>query len=280
MTQGEVAHSFIHISPPQVISRYLYLPPTPDGEIQREMFCRTIWSAWVLFTLGYISIYTCTALTFERWLAVTRPQTYRAIKPAQAIKAVIFVWLWGITINITTLFRAKFIPAKQSCSWTALSVANDVFPWIDFTLQSIIPFVTMVVLYIHILHRMKQLPVMSTEHQPIKKITMVALAASTTIIIGWIPSRISFMLSKYGIVDPNSLSHYCLIMLSLANSCWNPALYGIYSSQFRKEYIKIYKKVFRLEKPRLSNTQGVVNDASATPSSGSANQSSTKNTQF
>ena len=263
-----------------MISRYLYLPPTPEGEIQREIFCRTIWSAWVLFTLGYISIYTCTALTFERWLAVTRPQTYRAIKPGQAIKAVIFVWFWGIIINITTLFRAKFIPAKQSCSWTSLSVANDVFPWIDFTLQSIIPFVTMIVLYIHILHTMKRLPAMSAAHQPIQKVTIVALAASTTIIIGWIPSRISFMLSKYGIVDPNSLSHYCLIMLSIANSCWNPALYGIYSSQFRKEYIKIYKKVFRVEKPRLPNAEGVVNHGLAANSSTSGNASPTKNTQL
>ena len=263
-----------------MISRYLYLPPTPEGEIHREIFCRTIWSAWVLFTLGYISIYTCTALTFERWLAVTRPQTYRAITQAQAIKAVVFVWLWGIIINITTLFRVKFIPEKQSCSWTALSVANDVFPWIDFTLQSIIPFVTMVVLYIHILHTMKHLPVMSSDHQPIKKITMVALAASSTIIVGWIPSRISFMLSKYGIVDPNSLSHYCLIMLSIANSCWNPLLYGIYSSQFRKEYLKIYKKFFRLEKPRLSDGHGAVNHGLDMHSSQSSIKTTSKNTQL
>ena len=265
-----------------VISRYLYLPPTPDGEIQREIFCRTIWNAWTLFTLGYISIYTCTALTFERWLAVTRPQTYRAIKQSQAIKAVAFVWLWGIIINVTTLFRTKFIPSKQSCSWTALDVANEVFPWVDFTLQSIIPFVTMVGLYIHILHTMERLPMMSSEQQPIKKVTMVALAASTTIIIGWIPSRVSFMLSKYGIVDPNSLLHYCLIMLSLANSCWNPILYGIYSSQFRNEYIKIYKNVFRLEKPMSSNgaARGAVNRGLASDNSASGNQSTTKSTQL
>jgi hypothetical protein len=240
-----------------------------------------MWNAWILFTLGYISIYTCTALTFERWLAVTRPQTYRAVKRSQAIKAVVFVWLWGITINITTIFRTKFNPDKQSCSWTALSVANDVFPWIDFTLQSIIPFVIMVVLYIHILHTMKRLPVMTSEQQPIKKVTMVALAASSTIIVGWIPSRVSFMLSKYGIVDPNSLFHYCLIMLSLANSCWNPILYGIYSSQFRKEYMKLFTKVLRLEKPLSSSTGGAVNRGITTDNSASTgNLSSTKNTQF
>ncbi|XP_028410130.1 somatostatin receptor type 4-like [Dendronephthya gigantea] len=264
-----------------VISRYLYLPPTPEGEIHREVFCRTIWSAWVLFTLGYISIYTCTALTFERWLAVTKPQTYRAVRPGQAIKAVVFVWLWGIIINITTLFRAKFIPEKQSCSWTSLSVANEVFPWIDFTLQSIVPFVSMVLLYLHILHTMKRLPVMSAEHNPIKKVTKVALAASTTIIIGWIPSRVSFMLSKYGIVDPNSLLHYCLIMLSIANSCWNPALYGIYSSQFRTEYAKLYRRLFCLEKHHVPVVEGVVNNGARERSSGSTGtQSTTKNTQL
>lgn len=253
------------------------MPATPDNETRGEIFCRTIWSAWILFTLGYISIYTCAALTVERWLAVTKPHLYRAIKPEQAIKAVVFVWIWGIAINITTLFRAKYIPGKQSCTWTSLSVANDELPWMDFALQTLLPVLVMIGLYIHILVTLRRLPVMSAEHRPTKKVTIVALAASTAIVLGWIPSRITFMMSKYGVVDPNSLLHYCLIMLSIANSCWNPALYGVYSSHFRKEYISIYKKVFHFKKPKQpSPMKGFTNIglAATTTGSGSTNRSS------
>ena len=235
-----------------VFSRYLYLPSTPRSGLSREVFCKTIWSAWVLFTLGYISIYTCVALTIERWLAVAKPHLYRNIRSSQVFKALFFVWMWGITINLTTLFRTKFSETKDQCSWTSLSVGNDKLPWLDFTLQSIIPFTTMVILYCHILYTMKKLRSFAQWDHAIKKVTKVALAASSAMVVGWLPSRVSFMLSKYRIVDPNSLMHYCLVMMSFANSCVNPFLYGIYSSQFRKEYKKIYSRFFLQRKPRLS----------------------------
>jgi hypothetical protein len=223
-----------------IFSRYLYLPSPPPGFSAKDAYCRVIWSAWLPFTLGYVSIYTCLALTVERWLAVNRPHLYLTLQAKQAVKSVVGVWLVGILVNITTLFRAKYNKEKDECMWTTLAVGNDELPWVDFTLQSIVPFATMIILYSHIIYTLYMLKfVVGQQNHPVKKVTCMALAASLALIVGWLPSRISFLLSKFGYVDPNSLLHFCLIMLAFMNISINPFLYGIYCSQFREDYKSI-----------------------------------------
>ena len=90
-----------------IFSRYLYLPSMPENDFAATLFCSTIWNACILFGLGYVSIYTCLVLTFERWLAVVKPNVYRKMKPKHAFAVVAAVWFWGLLIQATTLFRAK-----------------------------------------------------------------------------------------------------------------------------------------------------------------------------
>lgn len=193
--------------------------------------------------LGYISIYTCLALTIERWLAVLRPTTYTLMKSKHAVYALIFVWFWGPAVNATTLFRAKYISDEERCTWTKLTVANKELPWMDFTLQSLIPFTTMVVLYCHIYYTMKKLPRLSSNRDvQLKRITVVALLACSALILGWLPGRTTFMLTKFGHLDANGEINITCVMITFLNSCVNPFLYGIYSPAFRKEYKEVFRK--------------------------------------
>ena len=228
-----------------VFSRYLYLPSMPGGEIFQEIYCRTIWSAWILFTLGYISIYTCLALTIERWFAVIKPMAHSFFKPIQTRKAIALVWVVGIAVNVSTLFRVKFNKVKQECSWKPLNVGNEELPWLDFTLQSLIPFSTIAILYSHILYTLRGHPfVHEIPGHPLRLITKMTLAASCALIIGWLPSRVSFMLSKFGYVDSSGVLHFCLVMVSFSNSCVNPFIYSLYSKQFRKECREVLSNLF------------------------------------
>ena len=197
--------------------------------------------------MGYISIFTCVSLTIERWLAVVKPNTYRLLKPKHAMLTVIVVWLCGIAVNATTFLRIKYLPSKHRCTWVPYPFAKEEFPWIDLTVQSIIPDLTIVALYTHIYFRMKNLPqVSSNRDSSMKKITIVALLACSALILGWLPSRITFMLSKYGYVNPNSVLHSSFLLLAFCNSCVNPWLYGMYSSTFRAEYKVVRNKALKL----------------------------------
>ena len=235
-----------------IFSRFLYLPPLPNGEVSREIYCRVIWTAWIPFSFGYVSIYSCLALTIERWLSVVKPKLYHAMKTHHAVKGCLFVWIWGFAVNLVVLFRAEFDKTKQSCNWKRLSVANDKLPWLDFTLQSILPFVSMVILYCHILYRIRKLRktnIVCDLH--LKKITILVFVACTALVVGWLPSRITFLMSKFEIVDAGGVLHFCLIMLGFSNSCVNPFIYAVSNSQFRKEYREVFGKIgFRCFAPK------------------------------
>ena len=131
-----------------------------------------------------------------------------------------------------------------------LSIGEGPFPYIDITLQCVIPFSTMVALYCHMLYKIKQMPhlLRGTGSTLMRRVTILALAASCALIIGWLPSRVSFMLSKMNLNDPNGLVHFWLVMLSFSNSFMNPILYGVYSSEFRHDYKKVFRKIFCLSK--------------------------------
>lgn len=228
-----------------VFSRYVYLPPMPFGKVAQDIYCKTIWNARIIFMLSYISVYTCLALTAERWLAVVKPLKYRAVKPSHAVKAIAGLWTWGVAINFGTMFRTKVNHAKQKCTQTPLDVANKELLWLDFVLQSAIPFAVIVILYSHILYTMLKLPNMGDCPRSVKRVTFVAFMASSMLIIGWMPGRIYLVLVRTGLIEkPKSFFlQYCFATMAFCNNCVNPFFYGIYSAQFRKEYKAIFEKI-------------------------------------
>ena len=229
-------------------SRFLYLPSIPNyNETAAKTFCLTIWSGHFAFSMGYNSIFTCVSLTVERWLAVVKPNTYRSLESKHAVFVTIVVWFLGTAMNGTTFFRVKYVPDNNICKWVAMPVAAQEFPWIELTVQSIIPYTSMIVLYSHIYFRMKNLPQISSNRDPqLKKVTNVALLACSALILGWLPCRITFMLSKFGYLDANSVIHTSCVMIAFCNSCVNPWLYGMYSPMFYSQYKIVFNKTLSL----------------------------------
>ena len=131
-----------------------------------------------------------------------------------------------------------------------LSIGEGPFPYIDISLQCIIPFSTMVALYCHMLYKIKQMPhCRQIRGSKLKKrITILALAASCVLIIGWLPSSVSFMLWKIHLNDANSLIHFWLVVISFSSSLANPIIYGVFSSEFREDYKNVIWKIFCLKK--------------------------------
>jgi hypothetical protein len=79
-----------------------------------------------------------------------------------------------------------------------------------------------------------------------RRLTIIALAASLALIVGWLPTDISYMLryTNVGGKHRGGVAHLIFVMLALSNSFINPILYGIYSSKFRHEYKEMLYLVF------------------------------------
>ncbi|XP_028413703.1 galanin receptor type 1-like [Dendronephthya gigantea] len=221
-----------------VFSRFVYLPPMPvTSQVASELYCKIIWPPSMPFALGFISVYTCLFLSFERWLAVVKPQVYRSLNRRHAILAVILVWLWGAALSSSTVSRVKFDEETKKCKWSRLPIGHAEMTWIDFTTQTLLPMSTIVALYSHMYYTLKKLPNHTCERESrLRRVTFVALAACTALIAGWLPSRITFMMSKYDVISAHSPITLTCATFAFLNSCVNPFLYGIYSSKFRQEY--------------------------------------------
>ena len=49
----------------------------PENEFLRELYCRVVWSHYIVFSLGVTSVYLCLSLAIERWLAINKPIFYK-----------------------------------------------------------------------------------------------------------------------------------------------------------------------------------------------------------
>ena len=158
----------------------------------------------------------------------------------------------NLFLRFPRFFNARFV--SGTCKWVKLSIGEGPFPYIDMTLQCVIPFSSMVALYSHMLYKVKKMPYLlhGRGADITKRITLLALAASCALIIGWLPSRVSFMLSKLNLNDANGVVHFWLVVFSFANSFVNPILYGIYSSEFRNEYKLLLKRIVCLKGATVS----------------------------
>lgn len=227
-----------------VFSRFLYLPTMPDSQPGAFLLCNILWGGYILFGLGYVSVYTCLVLTIERWLALMKPHLYRRIKTKHAILSIVVVWIWAFLVNSTVFVSVRENFQQRKCEWVTSSNGKSFIPFLELSVSCIIPFSIIIILYSHIFYKINHVVTFfkGKRNEFKKRLTIIALVASIALIVGWLPTKISYIL-RFTSVGGNHLhgpAHFIFIMMALGNSCVNPILYGIYSSRFRNEYREIF----------------------------------------
>jgi magnesium-transporting ATPase (P-type) len=231
-----------------IFNRFLYLPEMPKTQPVAYLFCTFLWGGYILFGLCYVSVYTCLALTIERWFAVVKPHIYRRIKAKHVQITLIFVWLWAFLINSTVFISVDENLQKRKCEWVEPNVGKNAFPILEISFSCIVPFSIIICLYSHIIWKIRQMNnfLAQSKHDYKRRITVIGLAASAALVLGWTPVKVSFMLRYTGVGGKHLQGplHLIFIMLALSNSFVNPILYGIYSSKFRHEYKEMIEGFF------------------------------------
>jgi hypothetical protein len=222
-----------------LFGRFVFQPHIPENYASAMTYCYLLWGGFILFGCGIVSVYTCLVLTIERWLALVKPHFYRRVEPRHAKITIVVVWIWSFLINSTVFFSVKANFHTRSCYWVDPQTGRAFFAFIEISMSSVLPFSLIIILYAHIYYKMKSLQKNKEDFR--KRLTIIALAASSALIVGWLPTKVSYML-RYTSVGGEHLGeavHLVFITLSLSNSFINPFLYGIYSSKFRDEYKEV-----------------------------------------
>ena len=229
-----------------VFSRFLYVPPIPQGETEAYLYCNFLWGGYIIFSLGYVSVYTCLVLTIERWMAVVRPQAYRRFQKKQALVAVVLIWIWGFILNTPVFLTTEADLEKKTCGFLNLRIGETILPFLQIFFTCLLPFSVIIALYTHIFYKINRMPLFLRGAAGIalkKRLTVIALVASLILIFGWLPTQISYSLNLNG-VHQDSTSYHIFIMMTLVNCVVNPILYGVFSSRCRKEYISALRGIF------------------------------------
>ena len=181
----------------------------PTKAIDREMYCRLLWSHYILFSFGITSIYTCLVLTTERWVAVAKPLYIRKYKPSRRtlLACLALPWFAGFLLeaNVVKETRAQnFADGTFVCKWRAQENTGGTTPALlailSFLGAMLIPLVIIIFMYAHILVTLKRQKT-KREVSDISNNLIINshdLISSKTVCI--LNSSIAGRLARYGII--------------------------------------------------------------------------------
>ena len=167
------------------------------------LYCKFLWTRWLLFALGAVSVYTCLFLTVERWTAICRPFKYRSrFASKRLIGFVVLVWILGLATSSIGALEVKFVPTisnhtTPSCRIIPIARANliGLVTILSVSAKFVIPSAIILVLYtlaiLSIKENDRQIQGQTTRNQAaLKSVTKMAATASMVLVLCWLPNQV------------------------------------------------------------------------------------------
>lgn len=217
---------------------------------------------WAKFPAPFCSIWSLTAIAVDRYFAVVRPLHVSPM--SNHIKLTIAViWLWSLASAAGMVSMAKLCLVNGSqyyCvidfSHVELTTINVTSLIIELLFNFAVPVVSMAVLYSivcwHLLSR--EVPGEGANHdqrheeamQTAKKVTRMMIIVVVLFGLCWFPFYIFVGLdSLHKMVLPYAAVKFT-VWLANAFSAINPYIYLSFNSRFRKEFVIIMRKFYKI----------------------------------
>ena len=217
---------------------------------------------WAKFPAPFCSIWSLTAIAVDRYFAVARPLLVSPI--SNHIKLTISgIWLWSLVSAAGMVAMAKLWLVDGSryyCvidfSHVELTTINVTSLIIELLFNFAVPVVAMAVLYSivcrHLLSREVPGEGANQDHrhkeamQTAKKVTRMMIIVVVMFALCWFPFYIFVGLdSLHKIVLPYAAVKF-VVWLANVFSAINPYIYLLLNSRFRKEFLIIMRKFFKI----------------------------------
>ncbi|GCB73335.1 hypothetical protein scyTo_0002484 [Scyliorhinus torazame] len=209
-----------------------------------SLMCRTVLS--VDGINQFTSVFCLTVLSVDRYVAVVHPikaARYRRPTVAKAIN--VCVWLLSLLVILPIIVFAGTTPARGGglvCNFLwprpSWSVA---FVLYTFLLGFLLPVCAICLCYVLIILKLRGVALRAGWQQrrrSERKLTRMVLMVVAVFVLCWMPFYAVQLAGVFLARLDTTLTHLCLI-LSYANSCANPILYGFLSDNFRRSFQRI-----------------------------------------
>ena len=227
---------------------------SPDG-FAGEIYCRVLFSQFMLFFLGVVSVYTAVFLSMERWLAVQYPFKYRASISSLKVKVcVLFIWMLSSVTNGPHLTEMGTRDSNTStpCQWKDKDYqTRQVVAFIEILLKFILPSVILVLVLVSFYRKFHNQNVpSSTRPKSETQLLRMSAAISFLVLICWSPNQVYYLLYKFDVVKLGTNWHHVTVVLALSTSAINPIIYYVTSTSYRRCLRMMMHKVFSKCKTR------------------------------
>ena len=215
---------FIMLLSPGLI--FTELVKIPNISFLGSLYCKVLWTRWLLFALGAVSVYTCLALTIERWTAICRPFKYRTRFASKSLIGYIcLTWIIAFIVSSIGFIEGTYQPAtsnftRPSCKMTPL-VKGDligVVSTISVSLKFFLPSLVIIGLYalaIRTLIKSQKLNVKNRRNEAIKNVTKMATVSTIALIFCWMPNQVTHADAQFTAFPNLTYSSWDILIYSI-----------------------------------------------------------------
>lgn len=236
--------------------------PYPTNPIITEIVCRLIWSRAIIFHLVFFSVYITLVLAAERWYAVVKPHSYKDVFSRQRVLGYIaFSWAWSALLMAKHIKGTVYVPSSQQiCQFAQKEVGSmSTMLWnaIQIFLKMLLPCITVICLYIHMIVKTNNSPFASAESKSKLrgKVTRMVGASSFILIAFFVPNQVFYFLRAAGKVKFDTWLHHFFSLLTFMTLCVNPIVYGMSNKNYQQRYRRL---LFALCPRSLRNSNRVL----------------------
>ena len=229
-----------------------------------QLFCRVVFSMYLVFTFGIVSVYTVASMAIDRWLAVARPTKYKTILTKSRVNiCVLCIWVISVLLNAPHLFEMKAAAGpdgKPQCIWIVLTEGTTrmIVAIFEFLCKFFLPLLTASLTMVSLHRRVKTSPALYQSNRGKAGLRLLRMCMLTTLILGlcWFPNQLYYLLFKYDITQLGTPTHHFTVVLCMFNSCVNPIIYCISNKTYRRHFMLLLYPRYRDRVTRVTEFTG------------------------
>ncbi|XP_071489811.1 galanin receptor 2a-like [Diadema antillarum] len=230
-----------------------------------EVYCKVVYTARCMWTSVSASIFTLTAISVERFVAVTFPIKFRVLfNQKRTNLAIILIWSLACLLNSFAFFIFHVDSDTASCVIRfPTKNGSEILGISSYIFVLILPIIVMLVaqcLTVHALH-LESLHFVGNTGLPKPRVRLLQakrrvirliLIINVTFIVCWTPNQTMYLAFNLGLLPESYLYGALdrgLVVLAFANSCANPIIYGLQNPRFRSAVGKFWTSAPRERMP-------------------------------